>query len=113
MGGRKGAHSKIHWLTPFLFKIHWLTPFSFLADPFSFFDPFFPFSFWVGYWTGVATADHPLGPWKKDPRGRIFRGGHLAVFDHSDNRKWFCYRGESHDAAHGKLCVAPINLEQP
>ena len=68
---------------------------------------------WEGYWTGVATADHPLGPWKKDPRGRLFLGGHLAVFDDSDNRKWFSYRGESNDAAHGKLCVAPVKMEQP
>ena len=67
---------------------------------------------WLGYWTGVATADHPLGPWKKDPRGRVMLGGHLAVFDGPDNRKWFSYRGESQDAAHGRLCVAPVNLER-
>ena len=68
---------------------------------------------WRGYWTGVATADHPLGPWKKDPRGRIVLRGHLAVFDGPDDRKWFSYRGESDDAAHGKLCIAPVNREQP
>ena len=66
---------------------------------------------WLGYWTGVAYADHPLGPWTKDPRGKIFLGGHLAVFDGPDNRKWFSYRGEGHDPAHGKLCIAPVNLE--
>jgi hypothetical protein len=68
---------------------------------------------WLGYWTGVAYADTPLGPWKKDTRGKIFLGGHLAVFEGPDNRKWFSYRGESSDAAHGTLCIAPVNLEQP
>jgi len=63
---------------------------------------------WLGYWTGVAYADEPIGPWKKDPRGKVFLGGHLAVFDGPDKRKWFSYRGESNDAAHGKLCVAPV-----
>ncbi|MEI7732105.1 MAG: family 43 glycosylhydrolase [Verrucomicrobiota bacterium] len=69
------------------------------------------FPAWLGYWTGVAYADSPLGPWKKDPRGKLFLGGHLAVFDGPDHRKWFSYRGESNDAAHGKLCIAPVNLE--
>ena len=66
---------------------------------------------WLGYWTGVATADTPLGPWKKDPRGKIFAGGHLAVFDGPDRRKCFAYRGESKDKAHGRLCVDPFVVE--
>ncbi len=35
----------------------------------------------AGYWTNVAYADSPLGPWKKDARAQLFCGGHLAVFD--------------------------------
>ena len=63
-----------------------------------------------GYWTGVATADHPLGPWKKDPRGRVFWGGHLAVFDGSDGRHWFSYRGEKLRPTWGLLCVDPFDI---
>lgn len=69
------------------------------------------FADWLGYWTGVAYADHPLGPWTKDARGRLFRGGHLAVFDGPDGASWFSYRGESDDRARGLLCVAPITAD--
>ena len=31
-----------------------------------------------GYWTGVAYADHPLGPWKKDPHGARLLGRSLG-----------------------------------
>ncbi len=63
------------------------------------------------YWTGVAYADSPLGPWHKDPRGRVFEGGHLAVFAGPDGRSWFSYRGEQANAAHGLLAVDPFNLD--
>jgi beta-xylosidase len=66
---------------------------------------------WLGYWTGVAYADQPLGPWRKDPRGKLFPGGHLAVFDGPDGRKWFSFRGESPGPAHGKLGLAPFALD--
>jgi hypothetical protein len=72
-------------------------------------DPKFPD--WLGYWTGLAIADTPLGPWKKDARGKTFLGGHLAVFDGPDHRKWFSYRGESPGAANGRLCVTPVNID--
>lgn len=67
---------------------------------------------WLGYWTGVAYANHPLGPWKKDSRGKVFLGGHLSVFDGPDGRPWLCYRGESGDSSHGKLCVTPLELQE-
>lgn len=63
-----------------------------------------------GYWTGVAYADNPLGPWTKDRRAKFFRGGHLAVFDGPDGRPWFCYRGESGGPAHGQVCVEPFDV---
>ncbi len=66
---------------------------------------------WLGYWTGVAYADSVLGPWTKDPRGRLFAGGHLAVFDGPDGRKWFSYRGESRNPARGRLCVDPLEID--
>ncbi len=66
---------------------------------------------WLGYWTGVAYADTMLGPWKKDPRGRLFLGGHLAVFRGPDNHRWFSYRGESDNNARGLLCADPFELD--
>ena len=66
---------------------------------------------WLGYWTSVAYADKVLGPWKKDPRGRLFLGGHLTVFGGPDNHPWFSYRGESGDKTHGLLCVNPFELD--
>jgi xylan 1,4-beta-xylosidase len=64
-----------------------------------------------GYWCGVATADSPTGPWTKDPRGRVFFGGHLAVFDGPDNRTWFSYRRERADDGRGLLCVDPFTID--
>lgn len=71
-------------------------------------DPKFPED--RGYWTGVAYADNPMGPWKKDPRGKIFLGGHLAVFDGPDGRNWFSYRGEGNNRARGFLCIDPFSF---
>ena len=65
---------------------------------------------WLGYWTAAAYADTIQGPWKKDPRGRLFRGGHLTTFDGPGGRTWFCYRGESENAAHGLLAIDPFTL---
>ena len=72
-------------------------------------DKSFPAFF--GYRTGVADADNVVGPYRKDPRGEVFFGGHLAVFDGPDGRKWFSYRGESGGPAHGKLCIDPIGVD--
>ncbi len=66
---------------------------------------------WLGYHTGVAVADHVRGPYRKDPRGKIFTGGHLAVFNGPDGRQWFSYRGESRNPAHGLLCVDPFDMD--
>ena len=66
---------------------------------------------WLGYHTGVAVADSVIGPYKKDSRGRIFEGGHLAVFDGPGGDKWFSYRGESRNPARGLLCVDPLTLD--
>jgi hypothetical protein len=59
----------------------------------------------------VAYADNVRGPWKKDPRGRLFLGGHLAVFPGPDGRRWFSYRGESNSSARGLLCVDPFQVD--
>ncbi len=72
---------------------------------------FYAENYAAGYWTGVAYADHPLGPWRKDPRGRVFWGGHLAVFDGPDGRPWFSYRGEKVPATRGLLCVDPFTID--
>ena len=64
-----------------------------------------------GYKTGVAYADSPLGPWHKDPRGAVFWGGHLAVFDGPDGRHWFSYRGEQYRSTWGLLCVDPFSID--
>ena len=64
----------------------------------------------LGYRTGVAYADSMQGPWKKDLLGQVFFGGHLAVFDGPDGRKWFSYRWEKDGRARGKLCVEPFEV---
>lgn len=66
---------------------------------------------WLGYWTGVAVASSVAGPYQKDPRGKIFAGGHLALFRGPDNLLWFSYRGESNNTAHGLLCIDPLTLD--
>ncbi len=65
----------------------------------------------LGYKTGVAYADNPLGPWEKDPRGPIFYGGHLAVFDGPNNSKWFSYRIEDNDKTRGLLAIDPFSID--
>jgi len=64
----------------------------------------------TGYWTGVAYADSIMGPWTKDRRGRVFLGGHLAVFSGPDGRKWFSYRNEG-EKNRGLLCVDPFEMD--
>jgi len=66
---------------------------------------------WLGYHTGVAVAENVMGPYQKDPRGRIYEGGHLAVFNGPDGGKWFTYRGESRNRAHGLLCIDPFEVD--
>jgi xylan 1,4-beta-xylosidase len=63
------------------------------------------------YQTGVAYADSPMGPWTKDPRGKIFWGGHLAVFTGPDARNWFSYREEEYPQYRGKLCIDPMDID--
>jgi hypothetical protein len=64
-----------------------------------------------GYRTGAAYASTIAGPYRKDFRGKVFFGGHLAVFDGPDGRKWFSYRGESGGLSHGKLCIDPLDVD--
>ena len=64
-----------------------------------------------GYWTSVATADNPLGPWRKDARGRVFEGGHLAVFDGPDGRKWLSYRREQNAPQRGTPAASPMDVD--
>ena len=61
-----------------------------------------------GYWTGAAYADSPTGPWKKDPRGPVFLGGHLSAFDGPGGQRWVAYRSERDDATRGRLCARPV-----
>jgi len=64
----------------------------------------------LGYWTGAAYAGSPAGPWKKDPCGRVFWGGHMAVFSGPGGRNWFSYRGEQHPQTRGFLCIDPCDV---
>lgn len=64
-----------------------------------------------GYWAGAAYAESLSGPWEKDPRGQVFWGGHLAVFDGPDRRLWFSYRGEKIRESRGLLCIDPFELD--
>ncbi|MGA2540100.1 MAG: family 43 glycosylhydrolase [Verrucomicrobiota bacterium] len=65
-----------------------------------------------GYWVGAACADQIMGPYQKDPRGKVFFGGHIAVFDGPDGRKWFSYRWERDNRARGLLCIDPMDLDK-
>lgn len=60
----------------------------------------------IGYWTGVAVADHISGPYQKQPR--VFLGGHVTVFTGPDGQPWWSSRGESGGDSQGKLCLTPI-----
>ena len=51
------------------------------------------------------------GAVEKGSRGRVFLGGHLAVFRGPDEKPWFSYRGESGGQAQGRLCIDPLNLD--
>ena len=62
----------------------------------------------LGYRTGAAYAESLRGPWRKDPRGQVFFGGHAAAFDGPDGRKWFSYRWEQDNSARGRLCADPV-----
>jgi xylan 1,4-beta-xylosidase len=64
----------------------------------------------AGYWAGAAWADSLAGPWRKDPRGQVFLGGHLAVFPGPDGRNWFSYRGEKLPKTRGFLCIDPFDV---
>jgi beta-xylosidase len=66
----------------------------------------------LGYHTGAAVADNPLGPWTKDRRGIVFRGGHLAVFRGPDDRPWFSFRIEHDDRSRGRLAVEPFEVAE-
>lgn len=63
------------------------------------------------YWTNVAYADDPMGPWKKDARAKLFEGGHLAVFDGPDKGKWFSYRIENKAQPRGLLAIDPFKVD--
>ena len=63
-----------------------------------------------GYWVVCAYADNIAGPWKKDPRGQVFLGGHIAVFTGPDGRNWFSYRGEKFPQHRGLLCIDPFDI---
>ncbi|HEY3282186.1 MAG TPA: family 43 glycosylhydrolase [Armatimonadota bacterium] len=79
----------------------------FYAAPYK--DPKYPEL--LGYRTGAAYADKVMGPYKKDPRGSVFFGGHLTAFDGPDNRKWLSYRWEKDDTMRGLLCIDPFELD--
>jgi xylan 1,4-beta-xylosidase len=65
-----------------------------------------------GYWVGAAYADTVMGPYRKDPRGKVFFGGHIAVFDGPDDRKWFSYRWERDNRARGRLCIDAMEFDK-
>ena len=62
------------------------------------------------YDTGVATAKSLNGPWKLDPRWRIFPGGHQAEFVGPDGRWWTSYKHEQ-SSADPWLSIDPIAFD--
>ena len=55
-------------------------------------------------------SDNIWGPYTKQPQ--VFLGGHIAVFEGTDGKEWFSYRGESGGEQQGKLCIDPIPFEE-
>jgi xylan 1,4-beta-xylosidase len=65
-----------------------------------------------GYWAGIAYAGSVMGPWKKDFRGQVFHGGHMAVFEGPDGRFWLSHRWEMDNRHRGLLCIDPITIDE-
>jgi beta-xylosidase len=67
---------------------------------------------WEGYWVNVAVADAVGGPYKKDPRGKLFLGGHAAIFNGPKGVKYFSYRNEVNGSPeHRKLSIDPFIID--
>ena len=65
------------------------------------------------YWSGVAYGDSPMGPFQKDPNGRVLFTGHMAVFTGPDGTPWASFRGERKDPqTFGLLNTAPIRFDE-
>ena len=62
------------------------------------------------YDTGVATAKSLAGPWRLDPRGRVFPGGHQALFTGPDGRFWTAYKHEESPNAPW-LNIDPVDFD--
>ena len=62
------------------------------------------------YDTGVATAKSLAGPWQLDPRGRVFPGGHQALFTGPDGRFWTVYKHEESPNAPW-LNIDPVDFD--
>lgn len=64
------------------------------------------------YWSGIAYAKSPMGPFTKDPLGKAFYGGHMVTFDGPDGRQWFSYRWEMDHTIRGLLCIDPLEFDE-
>ena len=66
-----------------------------------------------GYWTNVAYATNPMGPYTKDAHAKLFWGGHVAAFDGPDGGTWLSYRGEdpANPDAIGRPNVDPMTFD--
>ena len=62
------------------------------------------------YATGIAMAASLAGPWKLDPRVRVFPGGHQAEFIGPDGRWWTAYKHER-SATTPWLSVDPLDFD--
>lgn len=63
------------------------------------------------YWSGLAYADSPMGPFTKAESGKAFFGGHISVFTGPDERHWLAYRGEKLKSTHGYLSIDPFDID--
>jgi hypothetical protein len=61
------------------------------------------------YATGVSTAPCLSGPWKLDPRGPVFNGGHQSEFIGPDGNWWACDKHEHSDTS-GWVSIDPITF---
>ena len=63
------------------------------------------------YDTAVAMSKSLAGPWRLDPRWRVFPGGHQALFTGPDGRFWTSYKHEGGDTQPW-LNIDPVDFDK-
>ena len=62
------------------------------------------------YDTAVSMSRNLAGPWRLDPRWRVFPGGHQALFTGPDGRFWTSYKHEGGGETQPWLNIDPVEF---